>query len=303
MSRFSVARGFTLVELLVVIGIIAVLISVLLPSLNRARKAANNIYCMANLKQIGTTLQLYASQNKQGVVPWGMVYDYETASGWVSSGSDTWSWRDTLSILLGTPPSSNSATPHRVDRVHPIFTDKDTQDFPTAWGNDYRAHYTANLRFMPQTRSQDWVLDPSGNTYFRPRKMALRNGAQIMIVWDASQRLESWSDGSADPISYALDGWKSGWGHGYLYPAAPSNSWYNGYNDRIQLGDSTLGDNTLNGLQRSNVDLTVDSWRGPAMRFRHMNNTSGNFLFADGHVESRKLGEVLVKEVCLSYNR
>jgi prepilin-type N-terminal cleavage/methylation domain-containing protein/prepilin-type processing-associated H-X9-DG protein len=64
--RFS---GFTLVELLVVIAIIAVLIAILLPSLNRARAAAYTTACLSNLRQIGVAETMYQNQNGGQLVP------------------------------------------------------------------------------------------------------------------------------------------------------------------------------------------------------------------------------------------
>jgi prepilin-type N-terminal cleavage/methylation domain-containing protein/prepilin-type processing-associated H-X9-DG protein len=66
-------KGFTLVELLVVISIIAVLVALLLPSLGRARDAARDAVCKSNLRQIGIGLYTYAVENS-GKYPYGGIH-------------------------------------------------------------------------------------------------------------------------------------------------------------------------------------------------------------------------------------
>jgi len=87
-------RGFTLVELLVVIGIIAVLIGILLPVLAGAREQAKAAQCLSNLRQIGQGFSLYTAEHKGWMIP-GFIRQRPSFGG---RGEETWA---TILVVKG----------------------------------------------------------------------------------------------------------------------------------------------------------------------------------------------------------
>jgi len=103
-------RAFTLVELLVVIAIIAILAAILLPALASAKKKAQGIYCVNNLKQCDIAWLMYATDN-QDHVAWnlrssaGGLSDGKLTGSWVNGNQSTPSQEISTALLVTDPPN------------------------------------------------------------------------------------------------------------------------------------------------------------------------------------------------------
>jgi len=170
--------AFTLIELLVVIAIIALLMAILLPSLNRAKESARTVVCASNLRQLGTTFHLYAADN-QGSIP---RYEYGAGTYRILL-SDQW-YRFYYPLLIpericqrdsnGDPIEASYDAPYLVAKELKIFDCPTTKkEVYYAWvaggthpkncdygiADDMRGHVNLNKKDRPSHRLGDYAPD------------------------------------------------------------------------------------------------------------------------------------------------
>jgi prepilin-type N-terminal cleavage/methylation domain-containing protein/prepilin-type processing-associated H-X9-DG protein len=150
-ARSRPRGAFTLVELLVVIGIIAVLISVLLPALARSRRAAQTVACLSNLRQVGLGYYMYVNNNK-GYLPFATYPSWALRPGVDPAWQPTVHWYEAISPYLGqkidydqtTTPWRRTTNYSKVIRACPSW-DLDALGLSNTPGNDYLTGYGQNI--------------------------------------------------------------------------------------------------------------------------------------------------------------
>jgi prepilin-type N-terminal cleavage/methylation domain-containing protein/prepilin-type processing-associated H-X9-DG protein len=170
-NRTHSKAGFTLIELLVVIAIIAILAAILLPTLASAKKKAQGIYCVNNLKQCAVAWLMYASDNKDAV-PWNL----RQSAGGVSAGGLTGSWVNgnqqtpsqeiSTALLVTDPPNVPPLLGPYVSKTYQIY--KCPADMRTVTGQPAARSYSMNCYVgTPITSPTPDALEGSIGKIFR----------------------------------------------------------------------------------------------------------------------------------------
>jgi prepilin-type N-terminal cleavage/methylation domain-containing protein/prepilin-type processing-associated H-X9-DG protein len=234
-------RAFTLVELLVVIGIIAILVAILLPTLNRARESARTLKCMSNLRVIGQASLQYSIDNKNCFLPaiiWKDAAGGSNPADWwahllvsrkylprqeIDSASSPMALNSVLVCpSVQTEMLTSNSTTDGIRRKVSNWVDPPTANSPGVWvdiayginGTSYASNEADSNKnpFYPCTSIS------FGNAQCTPlkKRSATKNSSELIFMFDGKE----WNVWTGNLIRTRIAGWR----HGGWIPTKPDSS-------------------------------------------------------------------------------
>lgn len=256
-------RGFTLVELLVVIGIIAILISVLMPALAKVRNQALAVSCANNMRQIYLTCLMFTTDNKGHLpspsVPAGGEGDPNNPEVqknriWACRDGD-WGWAD---LTVGALATYIPGLQARTDLVYcPGDSGERTQGGGTSTRRNISYSFNAQTNDVTDRRRGGANIAPPGiriNTVARP--------AERIFIYEEIAPNDAWC------LMFDI-------GNGASFNLTIGQFWRG---DDLPSGRHA-GQKFINGMR--NTGVGTPEW------FKWAKVGKGNFVFYDGHVETK----------------
>jgi prepilin-type N-terminal cleavage/methylation domain-containing protein/prepilin-type processing-associated H-X9-DG protein len=301
LSRRPRERAFTLVELLVVIGIIALLIGILLPVMGRVRAQGRTLACAANQRSILQALFIYAAESK-GSLPYGRIRQIQSLQTGTGSSSDNnvndpttnsvYDWASYANSRMKKVPSGESRIPGDLTyRYHDAFK------CPEGLTRDqFRnvIHYAQNSVAMPDIPGLE-VPEENHPDVISPAKLT-QLFPDNALIWDTPR----WLDGNWQYVEVSPGFYRSFIDYGaFQHPFEPEYRYRRKDGDDFagtpgyQLIDSIRQAGTPTSAGGGNQDDTLNNgfvyWRNiGTVRWRHNGDTAANVGFADGSVRTLK---------------